>query len=170
MQNIKKLYTLKAPGLFVSLYQTCVCMSEKEYDKRMHTAEHLLNSVMDKMFGCGRSFRSHIEKKKSKCDYHFNRGLTKEEIKTVETVVNELISLNIVLSEVFIDRAEADSKYFTGKLPSDAGNNIRIVKIGDFDACPCIGPHVRSTGEIGTFYITTMGYEDNILRIRFKLE
>jgi misacylated tRNA(Ala) deacylase len=145
-------------------------MAEKDYDYKMHTAEHILNSVMNRMFDCGRSFRSHIEKKKSKCDYHFNRMLEDWEITKVEAAVNEIISLNISLSEEFINRAEAELKYFTGKLPDNVSNSIRIVRIGEYDACPCKGPHVKSTGEIGRFTITTSDFDNAVLRIRFKLE
>ena len=145
-------------------------MAEKDYDSRMHTAEHILNSIMDRMFGCGRSFSSHIEKKKSKCDYHFDRNLTKPEIQTIETAVNEIISMNIVITEEFVTRAVAEANYFTGKLPADSGDNIRIVRIGSYDACPCIGPHVKSTGEIGGFYFTTIDFESGVLRMRFKLK
>jgi misacylated tRNA(Ala) deacylase len=145
-------------------------MAEKDYDNRMHTAEHILNSVMNRMFSCGRSFRSHIEKKKSKCDYHFNRPMTPSEIETVEAAVNEIISMNIALTEEFVTKDVAESNYFTGKLPQDSGDNIRIVRIGSYDACPCIGPHVRSTGEVGRFYFTTVDYDQNILRMRFKLD
>jgi misacylated tRNA(Ala) deacylase len=145
-------------------------MAEKYYDNKMHTAEHILNSVMDRKFACGRSFRSHIEKKKSKCDYHFSRLLTEKEVKTVENTVNEIISLNIKLTEEFVTRDEAEEKYFTGKLPVNTGENIRIVKIGNYDACPCIGPHVISTIEVGHFYITTVDFEQDILRIRFRLD
>ncbi len=45
------------------------------YDPQMHTAEHILNQTMVRIFGCERSFPSHIEKKKSKCDYRFDRPL-----------------------------------------------------------------------------------------------
>jgi misacylated tRNA(Ala) deacylase len=145
-------------------------MAEKDYDSRMHTAEHILNSVMNKIFGCGRSFRSHIEKKKSKCDYHFDRSLTKAEIESVEAAVNEIILMDTAISEEFVSRAVAESNYFTGKLPPDAGDNIRIVKIGSYDACPCIGPHVKSTGEVGHFFFSTVDFENNILRMRFKLD
>jgi Ser-tRNA(Ala) deacylase AlaX len=41
--------------------------------------------------------------------------------------------------------------------------------MGDYDACPCIGEHVSSTGEIGQFRITTTSFEDGVLRVRFKL-
>lgn len=145
-------------------------MSVKEYNPAMHTAEHLLNSVMDKMFGCGRSFRSHIEAKKSKCDYRIKRALSKSEILAVERTVNEIIRMNIEVGERFVSRGEADKKYFTGKLPEDAGDTIRIVTVGQFDSCPCIGQHVSKTSEIGTFTITSADFDEGILRIRFILK
>jgi misacylated tRNA(Ala) deacylase len=145
-------------------------MSEKEYDNKMHTAEHILNSVMNRMFGCGRSFRSHIEKKKSKCDYKLDRPLTDIELHGVEAAVNEIIALDIELTEEYISRNEAEANYFTGKLPADAGDRIRIVKIGNYDACPCIGPHVKSTSEVGLFSIATADWDQEVQRIRFKLK
>src|SRR5512133_16912 len=144
-------------------------MSGKEYNPAMHTAEHILNSVMDKMFGCGRSFRSHIEEKKSKCDYKIKRCLSKGELTAVENTVNEIIKLNIPVGELFVSRGEADEKYFTGKLPENAGEKIRIITVGSFDACPCIGQHVSNTSEIGEFSITSCDFEDGVLRIRFAL-
>ncbi len=68
-------------------------MPGKDYNPAMHTAEHILNSVMDKMYHCGRSFNSHIEDKKSKCDYKARRALTDREIAAVERTVNEIIKL-----------------------------------------------------------------------------
>ena len=41
----------------------------KEEYPPMHTAEHILNGTMVRMFGCTRSRNAHIERKKSKCDY-----------------------------------------------------------------------------------------------------
>jgi alanyl-tRNA synthetase len=145
-------------------------MSGKDYNPAMHTAEHILNSVMDKMFGCGRSFRSHIEAKKSKCDYRLKRILSKGELTAVENTVNEIIRMNIAVEEKFVGRVEANEKYFTGKLPEDAGDNIRIITVGNFDACPCIGQHVQNTSEIGEFSITTVDFDEGVLRIRFILK
>jgi len=135
----------------------------------MHTAEHILNSVMDKMFGCGRSFRSHIEEKKSKCDYRIKRCLSRGELTAVENTVNEIIKLNIPVGELLISRGEADEKYFTGKLPENAGEKVRIITVGSFDACPCIGQHVSNTSEIGEFSISSCDFEEGVLRIRFVL-
>jgi len=125
---------------------------------------------MDKMFACGRAFVSHIEKKKSKCDYHLSKRLTEKDILAVERTVNEIIKLNIPVTEEFVGRREADEKYYTGKLPADAGETIRIIKIGNFDACPCIGEHVSNTNEIGRFSILSADYDDAVMRIRFKVE
>ena len=144
-------------------------MPGKEYNPAMHTAEHILNSVMDKMFQCGRSFNSHIEDKKSKCDYKVKRGLTGREVASIERTVNEIIKLNIPVGEEFVSRREADEKYFTGKLPETAGEVVRIITVGNFDKCPCIGQHVSNTSEIGMFSVTSADFTEGILRIRFKL-
>lgn len=144
-------------------------MPGKEYNPAMHTAEHILNSVMDKMYHCGRSFNSHIESKKSKCDYQIRKGLSDKEVTAVERTVNEIIKLSIPVGEELVSRGEADIRYFTGKLPDDAGEKIRIVSIGNFDTCPCIGRHVSNTSEIGTFSITSVDFNEGILRIRFKI-
>jgi Ser-tRNA(Ala) deacylase AlaX len=145
-------------------------MCAKEYNAAMHTAEHILNATMDKMFGCGRSFVSHIESKKSKCDYHMERMLTDKELDAVEATVNEVIKKGLKVEYRMVDRREADEKYNTKKLPADADSTIRIVFIGDYDACPCIGTHVSNTREIGEFRIVSSDYNEGVLRIRFKLD
>ena len=141
----------------------------KQTDPRMHSAEHILNQTMDRMFQCGRCFNAHIEKKKSKCDYRFDRELTRQEIEEIQTRVNQVIADDRPVTEEHVSRAEAQSNYNTEKLPENAGDTIRIIHIGDYDACPCIGSHVKSTGEISGFKITTASFDNNVLRIRFKL-
>lgn len=144
-------------------------MSEKQYDPKMHSAEHIANQTMDRMFHSGRCFSAHIEKKKSKLDYHFDRPLRDEETAELETRINAIIDADLPVTEDFMPREEAEKTFNLGRLPEDAGDNIRIVRIGDYDACPCIGPHVKSTGEIGRFRIISTSFEDGVLRIRYKL-
>jgi Ser-tRNA(Ala) deacylase AlaX len=142
----------------------------KQYaDPGMHTAEHVLNRTMVLMFGCGRSFSSHIEKKKSKCDYRFARALTAEEVRELERRVNEVLARNLPVAEELLSRQEADALLDTSRLPAAAAGAVRVVRIGDYDACPCSGAHVRTTGEVGEFRITTASHEGGVLRIRFKL-
>jgi misacylated tRNA(Ala) deacylase len=141
----------------------------KDYYPPMHTAEHILNQTMVRKFNCGRAFTMHLEKKKSKCDYHFNRNLTDNEIKEVESGVNMVINSDLPVTEDFITRNEADKNFDLKRLPDTSGEVIRIIKVGDYDACPCIGQHVKSTKEIGEFKILSTSFEENVLRIRFKL-
>ena len=143
----------------------------KDYtDPRMHTAEHLLNQAMVRLFARGRAFSSHIERKKSKCDYRFPRDLTPEERAALETAVNDAVRAALPVREEYLPREVAAKELDLGRLPEGAGGEtLRVIRIGDYDACPCIGPHVASTAEIGAFRIISTGYAEGVLRVRFKL-
>lgn len=141
----------------------------KSYDPQMHSAEHILNQTMIRLFDCERSFSSHIEKKKSKCDYHFNRPLDLDEEHELAQKVNDVISQRLDVNEKFLTLAEAAEKFNLSRLPEGSGDEVRIVTVGNYDACPCIGPHVKNTSEIGTFQLVSTSFENGILRIRFKL-
>ena len=141
----------------------------KSYDPQMHTAEHILNQTMVRLFDCERSFSSHIEKKKSKCDYHFDRPLDRDEEILLVKQVNEVIGKNLEVKEHFLTLDVASEKFNLGRLPEDSGDEVRIVTVGDYDSCPCIGPHVGNTSEIGLFQLISSSNENGILRIRFKL-
>lgn len=141
----------------------------KSYYPPMHTAEHLLNGTMDKLFNRGRCFSAHVEKKKSKCDYHFDRDLTPDQIKKIEDIVNEKIKLDLPVTESFMSRDEAEKYFKLNRLPDEAGDNLRVINIGDYDKCLCSGPHISSTKEIGGFRIISTNYENGVLRIRFKI-
>ena len=142
---------------------------KRQSDPRMHSVEHILNQTMVRTYDCDRCFTAHIEKKKSKCDYHFDHSLTDKEILDIESRVNQVIDSDLPITESFVSKDTVDKLYNTEKLPRNVDGNLRIINIGDYDACPCIGKHVSSTGEIGTFRITTTSYADGVLRIRFKL-
>lgn len=141
----------------------------KEIFPPMHTAQHLLNQAMVSQFACGRSFRDHIEKKKSKLDYHFNRNLSNEEIVKIESIANDIVRKNLEVFEEYVDIGEAKRKYNLDRLNGEFGEKIRIIKIGDFDDAPCKGLHVKSTKEIGTIKIISSDWDDGVLRIRYKL-
>ncbi|MFA5648529.1 MAG: hypothetical protein WC951_09505 [Bacteroidales bacterium] len=144
-------------------------MSEKDYDPRMHTAEHILNQTMVRKFGCRRSANSHIEKKKSKCDYIIATEPSAQTILDIENEVNSVISSNIPITDEMVTQEQAKEFLDLSKLPSNAPATIRVVRVGDFDACACIGPHVQNTSEIGFFKIISHSWSDERLRIRFKL-
>jgi len=144
--------------------------STKQYNPQMHSAEHILNQTMVRMFNCGRSFSNHIEKKKSKCDYYFDRNLTEEEINRINQKVNEIIQQDLNVVEEFHSKNEALKMFNLSRLPEDAGDKVRVIKIGDYDACPCSGLHVTHTKEIGSFKIISTDFNEGVLRVRFKLQ
>lgn len=136
----------------------------------MHSAEHILNQTMVRMFGCSRSKNAHIERKKSKCDYILTEEPTAETMAEVERRVNEVIDLNLPVVIEFMTKEAAADIVDLSKLPEEASEILRIVRIGDYDACACIGAHVNNTSEIGRFKLLNYDYTDNRLRLRFKLE
>ena len=135
----------------------------------MHTAEHLLNQTMVRMFGCPRSNNAHIERKKSKCDYELPAAPSEEQMKEVERRINEVIDRHLPVTIEFMPKEQAASIVDLSKLPENASEMLRIVRIGDYDACACIGAHVANTSEIGHFKLLNYDYSEGRLRLRFKL-
>ncbi len=136
-----------------------------------HTAEHLLNQLMIRMFGCSRSHNAHIERKKSKISYILDHKPSKQEEKDIERRMNELIQEDMDVSYEFVDREHVPSNVILDRLPNDASEMLRLVRIGDFDVCPCIGKHVRSTSQIGRFEILGTNWDEmtHSFRIRYKV-
>lgn len=137
--------------------------------EQSHTAEHLLNATMVRMFGCPRSRNAHVERKKSKCDYILDVEPTPEQVAEVEAEVNKAIAANLEVKIEFMSREQAAEIVDLSKLPEDASQTLRIVRIGDYDACACIGAHVNNTSEIGSFKIISHSYSDGIWRLRWKV-
>lgn len=143
--------------------------AKKDYHEPMHTTEHILNQTMVRMFGCGRSANAHIERKKSKCDYHLAETPTDEQIAEITRIVNETIRMNLPVTEEFMSREAAADIVDLSKLPEDVSQTLRIIKVGDYDACACIGQHVKNTSEIGRFEILTHDFENGRWRVRWRV-
>ncbi len=184
----KKQVELKRDGLFpvsieangVRIYKFNVKMEEsdfilnehhKEEFPPAHTAEHLLNQLMVRMFGCDRSRNAHIERKKSKMTFVIDHKPSRQEEKAIEAEMNRLIGEDMPVTYEFVDRDHIPADVKIDRLPADASETLRLVRIGDYDVCPCIGKHVRSTGQIGKFVMLGTNWDEtsHSLRIRFKI-
>ena len=180
--------SLKRDGIFpvsieangVRIYKFNVKMEEsdiilnehhKEEFPPAHTAEHLLNQLMVRMFGCERSKNAHIERKKSKMTFIIDHKPSRQEEKAIEVEMNRLIADDLPVTYEFVDRDHIPSEVKLDRLPEDASDTLRLVRIGDYDVCPCIGKHVRSTSQIGKFVMLGTNWEEQThsLRIRFKI-
>jgi misacylated tRNA(Ala) deacylase len=135
----------------------------------MHTCEHILNQTLVRMFGCGRSVNAHIERKKSKCDYLLSAAPTEVQIAEITQKVNDIIDAHLPVFEELMSREEAAKIADLSKLPADASETLRVIRVGDYDACACIGQHVDNTSELGRFEIISHDFENGRWRVRFKL-
>ena len=184
----KKKVELKKDGNFpvsigaygVRIYKFNVKMDESEFILNehhkeefppAHTAEHLLNQLMHRMFGCERSRNAHIERKKSKMTFVVDHKPSRQEEKKIEAEMNRLIELDMPVTYEFVDRDHIPADVKLDRLPEDASETLRLVRIGDYDVCPCIGKHVRSTAQIGKFVLLGTNWDEpsHSLRIRFKI-
>ena len=134
-----------------------------------HTAEHILNQTMVRMFGCSRSRVNHIERKKSKCNYDLPICPTEEQIREVEAEVNRIIVADMPVTSCYVTRNEVPECIDLSKLPAEASETLRLVYVGDYDVCPCLGAHVNHTSEIGSFRISSTSYNDGSFRIVFRV-
>ena len=143
----------------------------KEEFPPAHTAEHLLNQVMIRMFGTERSSNAHIERKKSKMTFILDHKPDRKEEKAIEAEMNRLITEDLPVTYEMVDRNNIPDGVSVDKLTEDASELLRLVRIGDFDVCLCIGKHVRSTAQIGRFEMlgTNWDEEKHAFRVRFKV-
>ena len=136
-----------------------------------HTAEHLLNQVMLQLFGCERSTNAHIERRKSKMSFVLDHKPTRQEEKQIEQRMNEQIEADLPVTYELVNRYQLPDDVDADRLPADSSDVIRLVRIGNFDVCPCIGKHVRSTSQIGKFVMLGTNWDENTrtFRVRFKI-
>ena len=136
-----------------------------------HTAEHLLNQTMVRMFGCERSSNAHVERKTSKISYVLERKPDRKQEREIERRMNELIAEDLPVTFEMVSRDDLPEEVDLSRLPDDTAQTIRLVRIGDYDVCACIGKHVRSTGQIGHFEMLGTNWDEHqhTFRIRFKV-
>lgn len=143
----------------------------KEEYPPMHTAEHLLNQTMVRMFGCERSRNAHIERKKSKISWIIPQEPTEAQVQQIVDRMNGLIREDLPVTYGLVRADQVPAGISLDRLPEDASEMLRLVRIGDYDVCPCIGTHVEHTAELGEFILlgTNWDEEKKSFRIRFKL-
>ena len=112
--------------------------NKQEYPP-MHTCEHIVNRTMVNIFGCGRAVSAHIERKKSKLDFALPKAPSVEDIENIEKTVNEVIARHLPVTTEFITQEEAVGRFDLKRLPDNASDTVRIVRVGDYDECLCIG-------------------------------
>ena len=141
----------------------------KEEHRPSHTTEHIVNRTMVNLFGCGRAISAHIERKKSKLDFALPQCPTEAQIAQIEETVNEVLRRNLPVTMEYISQEEAMGRFDMKRLPEGASDTVRVVHIGDYDECLCIGAHVSNTSEVGAFKMISHDYKEGVFRMRFKI-
>lgn len=85
--------------------------------------------------------------------------------------MNALIEDDLPVTFEYVTQDSLPEGISLDRLPSDASETIRLVRIGDYDVCPCIGKHVRSTSQIGRFEMLGTNWDEHnrSFRVRFKI-
>ena len=102
----------------------------KEEFPPAHTAEHLLNQTMIRLFGCGRSYNAHVERKKSKMSFHLDHKPSRQEEKAIEQRMNELIEEDLPVTFEFVTRDNIPDGVVLDRLPEDASEIGRFEMLG----------------------------------------
>lgn len=134
--------------------------SEEEMSKvlRMHTATHLLQWALRKVFGEGiHQLGSDINSERLRFDFNFDRKVTPQELAEIERLVNEQVVKDLPVYFREMPKEEADKigalAFFKEKYPQ----NVKVYFIGPEDNIIskefCGGPHVQSIGVIGKIKI-----------------
>ena len=153
-----------------------------DWDRRLslmrhHTATHIINAAAQKVLGkhvwqAG----SDVDVDKARLDITHYKRISREELKEIERVANEIVLNNYNVKSVFMDRNEAEEKfgfriYQGGVVP---GNILRIVIIEDengniVDVEACGGTHCQNTGEVGFIkIIKTERVQDGVERLIYS--
>ncbi len=135
--------------------------------KRNHTATHLLNESLRKILGDHvHQSGSYVDDERLRFDFNHFEGVTSEELRKVEGLVNAEVMkvINVETEVMSLERAKEtgaialfDNKY---------KDEVRVVSVGEFSKELCGGTHVKNSGEIGLFKIVSeVGVAAGIRRI-----
>ena len=119
-----------------------------------HTATHLLHAALKTIIG------SHVQQKgslvdaeRARFDFSHSEALTKEQLKQLETLVNEKIRNNNEVITQIMTLEEAKKTGAVALFGEKYSDSVRVLSLGDFSKELCGGTHATRTGDIGLFKI-----------------
>ncbi|MHB1658433.1 MAG: alanine--tRNA ligase [Acidithiobacillus sp.] len=119
-----------------------------------HSATHLLHAALRDILG------SHVQQKGSlvnperlRFDFSQPEPVTAAQLREIERVVNAAIRNNVGAETRILPVAEAQAMGAMALFGEKYGDEVRVVRMGDFSMELCGGTHVEALGDIGVFKI-----------------
>jgi alanyl-tRNA synthetase len=94
-----------------------------------------------------------VDAQRTRFDFSHNEPMTPQQIRQVETLVNDEIRRNHEVSARIMKHDEAIKAGAMALFGEKYGNEVRVIGMGEFSTELCGGTHVKRTGDIGFFKV-----------------
>jgi len=126
--------------------------------RQHHTGTHLLHAALRRVLG------THVAQAGSlvapdhlRFDFSHGASVKDRELEAIESLVNEQVQANVVVSPAEMDLQAALESGAMALFGEKYGDRVRVIRIGDFSTELCGGTHLDATGQIGLFKVTDEG-------------
>jgi alanyl-tRNA synthetase len=134
--------------------KACIDNERRAAIVKNHTATHLLHEALRKVLGEHVTQKGSLnEADKLRFDFSHFEGVTAQEVKEVEQMVNKAIRSNLLRKTELMQIDDAKEKGAMALFGEKYDDEVRVVTLGDFSTELCGGVHVNRTGDIGLFKI-----------------